>query len=189
MKNGIYIKILEFGVNHPDGFTYEEIEKSLHLNEWEKKIVNKFVDLALTTGRPSISSGSLGSYIPESENSLFFLIANESGAERFILTHIAFFNYIDYLELQAAKETSVSANRNAKTALWAVVFTALLSIATSYFFARWQVESPVTIDEKQYDRVIEHVGNNNSTSIMTVPENDKGISFFRSPQGARHHGH
>ena len=155
MKQNLYIRLLEFGLNQPNGFSHEELETHLNLNEWEKKIVNKFIELALNTGRPV--PGPTG-YIPDSENTIFVLISNDHpiGA-RFILSHNAFFSYLDYLELQSAKETSNSANRNAKLALWAVFFTTLISIVISFCLASWQIKSPVEMDEKQFKAVLECV--------------------------------
>jgi hypothetical protein len=162
MEQNLYIRLLEFGLSQPDGFSHAELEAHLNLNEWETKIVNKFVELALNTGRTSFARD--GSYIPDSGNTIFVLISNDHPVGgRFILSHNAFFSYLDYLELQSARETSKSANRNAKLALWAVCFTTLISIAVSISLAYWQVESPVSINDVQYKAMLECVEKDGSS--------------------------
>ncbi len=38
MKENIYIRVIKFGIEHPEGFNYDGIinDKQLKLNDWEK---------------------------------------------------------------------------------------------------------------------------------------------------------
>ncbi len=96
-------------------------------------------------------------------DSMFLVIEKNRDLERienhkFILKYDAYFNYIDYLELQAAKKSSIEANKNAKYALWAVVFTTLVSIILTIF----QIKAPVEIDHQQLNEIITSIQSNNS---------------------------
>lgn len=96
-------------------------------------------------------------------DSIFIVIEKDKDLEKienhkFVLKYDAYFNYIDYLELQAAKQASIEASKNAKYALWAVAFTTLVSIILTII----QILAPVEIDNDQLNKIITQIHNNSS---------------------------
>ncbi|MEX2514954.1 MAG: hypothetical protein WD335_02370 [Candidatus Paceibacterota bacterium] len=55
IEENIFLRAIEFGMRHPEGFTYMEIIKSLNLkeesNEWKKKIIGKYLHSAYLNAR------------------------------------------------------------------------------------------------------------------------------------------
>lgn len=164
----LYIKILEFGHARIEGFTYNEIIESLQIiqDSWEDKIIKSYIFNALHSGEIidfiSPNSGH-NSAIRPTMDSIFIVIEKGKDIEKnenhkLVLKYDAYFNYIDYLELQAAKQSSVEANKNAKYALWAVAFTTLVSIILTII----QILAPVEIDNHQFNEIITSIHTNNS---------------------------
>ncbi|MFA5985886.1 MAG: hypothetical protein WC819_00885 [Parcubacteria group bacterium] len=142
-EKNLYIRISEFGYKNPDGFTQEELEKNLDLNDWEKKIVNKQISDTLNGGQfVHTDREGHGGMLPV-RNTMFLNIEND----KFILNHDAFFNYIDYREFREALRSSKTAKN---MALFAIVISSVLALASILI----QLFGSVTLDNVQFKKIL-----------------------------------
>ena len=149
MKENIYIRVIKFGIEHPEGFNYEKIinDKQLDLNDWEKNIVDGYLDrayknkesLTINSGYPNLETlflavGKIGKYAGEYTDD----------KTKFIINLDSQFKYIDYLELKEARETATKAHRIAMSA----IIISVISIATMLIIIQ-----TVKIDQQQYNEI------------------------------------
>ena len=144
MKENIYIRIIKFGIEHPEGFNYEEIinDKQLKLNDWEKNIVNQYLNSAYENGQGTPRGHIIGL------ETLFLAVERIGGYKedgtKFIINLDSQFKYIDYLELKEARETASKAH---KIAMGAIIIS-ILSIIAMLF-----ITQTVKIDQQQYNEI------------------------------------
>jgi len=159
MKNkDIYIKILEFGINRIKGFNYDEVigDKRLkYLKSWEIEIIDKYFFNAHRNKHNNAMRK------PADLETMFVLIQNDnsgykSKTMKYTLNLDSRFKYIDYIELKEARETANKANKHANYALVAVIITTITSLVISYYLTNWQINSPVEINEKQFNVFLEY---------------------------------
>ncbi len=143
MKENIYIRVIKFGIEHPEGFNYDKIikDKQLKLNDWEENIVDKYLNKACKNEQKYVSG------FPNFET-LFLAVEiigeYKDDRTKFIINLDSQFKYIDYLELKEARETAVKAQ---KFALGAI----LISIAS--IIAMLFIIQTVKIDQQQYNEI------------------------------------
>jgi len=141
MKENIYIRVIKFGIEHPEGFNYEKIinDKQLELNDWEKNIVDKYLDRAFKNEQ----SLTINSNYPNLET-LFLVVEKTTDYKddktKFIINLDSQFKYIDYLELKEARET---ASRAHKIAMGAIIISVISII----------IIQTVKIDQQQYNEI------------------------------------
>lgn len=138
----LYIKVAEFGVTHPDGFSQAELEDKLDLNEWEVKVVGEYFRNALMNGL----------YLGSEQRTLtaldtIFLVVERGDSAKFILKFDAYFNYIDYLEYGEALNSSKTAR---KLAFIALAVSSLLALASILI----QLYGSVRMDQSQLDYIM-----------------------------------
>ncbi len=46
LEDSIFLRAIDFGLGHPDGFTFEQVTKGLELEGWEAKIVNEYLEVS-----------------------------------------------------------------------------------------------------------------------------------------------
>jgi len=143
MKENIYIRVIKFGIEHPEGFNYDSIinDKRLKLNDWERNIVDKYLDKACKNEQRYASG------FPNFETP--FLAVRKIGEykddrTKFIINLDSQFKYIDYLELKEARETATKAHRIAMSA----IIISLISIIVMSFIIQ-----TVKIDQRQYNEI------------------------------------
>ena len=145
MKENIYIRIIKFGIEHPEGFNYDGIinDKQLKLNDWEKNIVDKYLERAFKNEQ----SLTINSNYPNLET-LFLAVKktteHKDDSSKFIINLDSQFKYIDYLELKEARETAVKAQR---FALGAILISVVSIIAMLFII------QTVKIDQQQYNEI------------------------------------
>ena len=148
----IFLKIIEFGLNRPDGFTYEEIMEELRLDGWEKDITGEYLRCAFKNAYYMRNVG-------ESANieTPFFVVKLrgshfESGDAKYIISFDAHFKYIDYQELKFARENAEHAKtfslRAIKLSCIAIVIS-LISMFVPFIIALF-MNQVVKIDEGQF---------------------------------------
>lgn len=156
MNKNLYIKILEFGENNPDGFTYNDLvnNKILSFSEPEKKIIDKHFRIAFKNAEKERSN------LPEFTNNtetIFMLIGwtggNYNENNNYTIGYDAYFNYVDYLELQEARKNAETAKRDAKISIYIAVWALVVSI----IFSIIQIIKPVEIDQRQINDVLEKI--------------------------------
>ena len=145
MKENIYIRVIKFGIEHPEGFNYDGIinDKQLKLNDWEKNIVDKYLERAFKNEQ----SLTINSNYPNLET-LFLAVKktteHKDDSSKFIINLDSQFKYIDYLELKEARETAVKAQR---FALGAILISVVSIIAMLFII------QTVKIDQQQYNEI------------------------------------
>lgn len=119
------IRVIEWGLNHPDGFGVAEIldDTVLSLNPQEKDIIRTYLQIAYKNSYTMTVTGSG----PVSSESLF-LILHRFGTDylnegnKYVISLDAHFSFIDYQELKFARQ-------NAKEAKSLSVLAILISAA------------------------------------------------------------
>lgn len=168
IKN-LYIKILEFGEERFDGFSYKDLinDKSLNLDEKEKLIIDKHFEIAFKN-REKVMMGF--SDATNNTETIFMLSQWKGGRyneeSKYILGYNAYFNYIDYLELQEARSNAETAKRDARISIYIATITLLVSIAFSFA----QIVKPVKIDQKQINDVLEKIKYNSLSPKDLIKE-------------------
>ena len=144
MKENIYIRVIKFGIEHPEGFSYDSIinDKRLELNNWEKNIVDGYFKSAYENEEWTSRGHIIGL-------ETLFLAVNKIGGykddkTKFIINLDSQFKYIDYLELKEARETATKAHKIAMSA----IIISLISIIAMLFIIQ-----TVKIDQQQYDEI------------------------------------
>jgi len=152
IKKNLYIKIMEFGDKHQQGFIYQDLKDALELEPWEDKIVQEYMNNAIKNGkgRPHWNGiiGSGGFIEPDIET-IFFVIDMMGGINdsKFVIKYDAYFSYINYLELQEMKKSSKWAMRTAVVSIFIGIIGAIVSIC----FAWRQMSSLITIKQEQLE--------------------------------------
>lgn len=86
----------------------------------------------------------------------FQVLKNKGSADHetdFILSYEAAFNYLDFLELQQARENARDAHRSSTAAIWIAIASMIISGVLSV----WQIYSSVYLNKEQYDNLIEKI--------------------------------
>lgn len=136
-EDSIHLRAVKYGYEHPNGFSYKSIAHhySKRLAEWE--VVKEFLHVARNN-----KDAGLNHITP------FVLLQRNGSAiddSVFVLSYEAFFNYLDYLELQQARKSAKDANFYARIAIG----IATLAFVMSALFSIWQINHPIKIDENQ----------------------------------------
>ncbi len=130
-ENNLYIRVMKFWEEHPEWFTFRQLQSELNFTSNERKIIEEYISNALMSWR----NLWWNMWTQPVYDSIFVLVdRNDNSTENalIILKYDAYFNYIDYLELQKAIENSREANEHAKwaknLALWAIWFAIITGI-------------------------------------------------------------
>ena len=111
----LYIRLLEYGNKNSSGFKFDEIidSKTLKLKEWERVIIEKYLNYAYTNCQ---MAGKLNQTSIETP---FLVIqpGDNSKTSKYVINFDYRGKYIDYLELKEARENSKQANKNANFAI------------------------------------------------------------------------
>ena len=139
-ENNLYLRILKFWEEHTEWFTYKQIKERLKLQDWENQIIEEYLINALKNSK-YYDTIYWGNY----KDSVFFMIEceipqfsshsleHDIDRAKFIIKYDAYFNYIDYLELQKAIENSKEANNHAKNAKRLALISIWIAIITWAF--------------------------------------------------------
>jgi len=129
LEKNLYLRITEYGVKHPKGFSCDKIlrNKTLNLKKDEKSVVEKYLHSAHVNARETKTMARSGN-----SETPFLLIGNPSGhmysdeTNKYTLSFDAHFKYVDYLELKFAREHATQAKT---LSLWAIkVATVTLAV-------------------------------------------------------------
>lgn len=145
----VYLRMIEYGRGRPDGFSPEEIEDAFSKNISEQTLVCKLLEDAWKNSRNPISHPTP------------FVLFQDTAAINFrdckyALSYEANFNYLDYLELEQARKNADDAH---KTAIRAIVVSIVLTIISGVF-SFWQIVSPITFNEQQYESLLKAIYKN-----------------------------
>jgi hypothetical protein len=136
-EDNLYLKVLEFWVYHPKWFTYTELSTKVDLQNWEDTVIKRYLYNAVLNNHENnkvlhetiflkINIDTIKGFLwitqvtilDTSEESR---ISETILSSHFILKYDAYFNYIDYLELQKAIKNSKEASSHARLAMYIAV--------------------------------------------------------------------
>lgn len=135
----IYIKILEFGINRTEGFTYDEIINTKELKKlknWEKIIIGKYLNNAYLNHFHNAKN------IAAILETMFIIIGCDKKQKingykdkntKYILNYNSRFKYIDYEGLEEARKLAKRANIIAIIAIAFTFFVTLVQLILTFF--------------------------------------------------------
>jgi len=145
IEDSIHLRAVRYGAERPNGFSYTDIQHHYSKRSAEWEVVKVF----LLAAKKNKESG-LNITTP------FQVLNNRGSADEntdFILSYEAAFNYIDFLELQQARQMSTDAHRSSTNAIKIAIATMVISS----LLAIWQIFSPVVLDRSQYEHLIQTI--------------------------------
>lgn len=162
MEKHLYIKVSEFNYAHPEWFSPNELSASINFSNWEIKILKQHFSNAFHSSRNTAIS---------TLETIFFVVEPRSAMQdwdainnsKFTLKSEAFFNYLDYLELQEARKISQQAIRSSAEATqlaqksifyakWALILSIVFSICW-IIVQIWSTYQPTEINDNQFSEV------------------------------------
>lgn len=157
LEKNIYLRMIEFGINKPDGFMYKEIFESIKPNNWEHAILDKYLYEAYLNARNRRISNA-GATI---ETPFFVIQIGNSDhhlheSYKYIISYDAHFKYLDYQELKFARENAKEAKTLAVKAIWISLAAILVSALIPLLIASYMTQS-IQIDEKQVESILQKI--------------------------------
>jgi hypothetical protein len=150
-KESLYIRVIEFALESPDGFTYSDIIESteLSLTPWEVYVIDRFFYNA--NQRNHHNNNTIG-------ETIFLQISDtpnpeyKSKTHKYILTFESEFTFIDYLELKFARENAKEAQRFSRKAIRFSVIAIIVSALVPFIVA-WIVTQNIKVDNTQFQEI------------------------------------
>jgi hypothetical protein len=146
-EENLYLRVLKFWETYPKGFSYNLLKRVVRPNEWENDIIKRYLYNAVLNNNSwnkvlhetIFIEARINSSIPNPLGDSFIsmpletlseeqIINNAIWENEFILKYDAYFNYIDYLELQKAIENSKEASSQAKLAMYIAISLWIIQI-------------------------------------------------------------
>ena len=162
LEDSIYLRVIDFGLGYPDGFTFNQVMEGLKLEGWEQKTIEEYFYNAYSNdnGKRGVNPGG-------SMETPFFLIKRGGGnyqddTYRYIVSYDANFKFIDYHELKFARENAKEAKYLATIAIAVSVGAVLVSIVMPVIVAQMLTQT-VKIDQTQLDFLHESLSNATSS--------------------------
>ncbi len=155
-KKNIHIKILEFGINRTEGFTYDEIinaKELKKLKDSEKIIIGKYLNNAY------LNHFNNAQNIAVIFETMFIVVGCDKDYKKYgykdkntkyILNYDSHFKYIDYKKLEETREMAKNATKGAKRAMYFAITTIIISIILTFL----QIISPIEIEEEQINKIV-----------------------------------
>ncbi|MFA6285158.1 MAG: hypothetical protein WC643_01350 [Parcubacteria group bacterium] len=134
-EDSIHLRAVKYGYLHPNGFSYKGIAHHYSKRSAEWEVVKEFLHVARNN-----KDAGLNHITP------FVLLQRNGSAiddSIFVLSYEAFFNYLDYLELQQARKSAKDANFYARIAIG----IAALAFIMSALLSLWQINHPIKINK------------------------------------------
>lgn len=146
-----YIRVIEYGMKEPDGFTYNEVVNSseLNLNNREKEIIKKYFNNAyINSYRDESKSRSGGT-------ETLFLVVNRSGtafdqdSNKYVINIDSYFKYLDYQELKLARQNARTARNLSLAAIGIAALSIIIAILVPIF-----IKQTVKLDTSQFEKIL-----------------------------------
>ena len=152
MENHFLIRVLEWASKKPEGFSVEELEEGVTLEDWQKEIIKNYMVIAVKNAQDKSQNE------PYNTETIFFVVKEElrdpfdvipGNEARYILSTNALFHYIDYTELQFARKTAKEAR---DIAVGAVYISIILSLFAPLIVSHLIIQS-VEIERFQFEQI------------------------------------
>lgn len=157
LEDSIHLRAIKYGRQYPNGFMYADIEHHYSRRREEWQIVKKFLHDAWNNYDQGISQITPFVLLEKMGN----LSADNS---KYTLSYEAYFNYLDYEELQQARYNAREAQRSSTIAICIAIMSMIISGALSL----WQINNPVSLDQDQYQAF-----------MRSIHDNQRGYCHFR----------
>lgn len=144
IENSIYLRVIDYGLEFPEGFTYDQIIDGLKLEGWERKIINEYLETAYKNYNTSGVKGNAETpfLLAQIGPSISFM----HPAHEYIVSYDASFKFIDYHELRFARENAREARSLSIKAVIISVIAVLVSVIIPILIAQFMAQT-VKIDE------------------------------------------
>jgi hypothetical protein len=148
LEDNIFLRVIDYGLEYPDGFTYDQLVRDLKLEGWELETVKEHFYIASRN-----YENVRGLHESANTETLFFVIKRGGSVFtddnwKYIISFDANFKFIDYHELKFARENAKEAKRLAVIAIAVSVGAALTSIVMPVLVAQWFTQT-VKLDSSQ----------------------------------------
>lgn len=150
LKNNLFLEAISWGLTKPNGFTYVEFNQKFKLEDSKKEIFDAYFKQAHKNHEAMQGLNNT------TADTIFLHLGplrgfNEATAH-YIINYGAQFNYIDYLELQSAKENAREARKYSIIAIWISGFALIAAVLVPYLIAEFvtqdvRIESGLTDKE------------------------------------------
>lgn len=156
-EENFFIRIIEYGIEHPNGFTYDEIINGapLNLKDWEKEIIKKYFNNAYINSRRDESKDRSGP-----AETPFLLVDRRVGGDyanslnKYVINFDSYFKYLDYQELKFARENAKTARNLSLYAIGIATFSIIVAILVPII-----IKQTVKIEVKQFDQILSAIKN------------------------------
>jgi hypothetical protein len=164
LEDSIYLRVIDFGLGYPDGFTFRQAIEGLKLEGWEQKTIEEYFYNAYSNDNSKRGVNPGGSM-----ETPFFLIQRGGGnyqddTYRYIISYDANFKFIDYYELKFARANAKEARTLATIAIAVSVGAVLVSIFMPIFVAQWFTQN-VRLDDDQLKSLERTYGSSTTTVV------------------------
>lgn len=165
LDDSLFLRVIDYGLGYPNGFTYAQVMEGLKLEGWEQKTIEEYFYNAYSNDNAKRGVNQGGSM-----ETPFFLIKRGGGnyqddTYRYIVSYDANFKFIDYHELKFARENAKEARTLAAVAIAVSVGAALISLLMPVFVALWFTQN-VRLDDDQI-QTLKGMSDNTTTPIST----------------------
>jgi len=145
LEKNFYIKVVEFGLKKPDGFSDGDIidNKALELKDWEKEILRRYLENAKVNYKQTGTFGKSGH-----SETLFSVIKNDKDGFKYSITFDTYFKYYDYLELKFARENAESAKKLATWALGLSIISIIVAVSIPFL-----ITQTIKLNSNQFNEI------------------------------------
>ncbi|HYD93349.1 MAG TPA: hypothetical protein VEB18_02750 [Candidatus Paceibacterota bacterium] len=163
LEDSIFLRVIDYGLGYPEGFTYPQLVSGLKLKGWETKIVNEYLETAYKNAYNAKITGQRGN----AETPFFIVEQGDGGGfmhehHKYIVGFDAHFKFIDYHELKSARENAKEAKKLAVIAIAVSVLAAFISAVAPIVVAQVLTQT-VKLDPAQIETI--------QNSINDIPHN------------------
>jgi hypothetical protein len=178
-KHNFYIKILEYGKDHLEGFNYSEIKEGLKEKLERELQKEEIVILEKYLRRANENERGIDNIFRET---MFISLRDDRFSEfnqnnvKYIINFEAFSKYIDYIELKEARKYSRESLKYAEKSLrkaeeslkyagkslkiskiiiWISIGSFIISAIVSIYFSAIQIKTPIEINKEQFNQMLE----------------------------------
>jgi hypothetical protein len=165
LEDSIFLRVIDYGLGYPDGFTFKQLMEDLKLEGWEQKTIEEYFYNAYSNDNSKRGVNPGGSM-----ETPFFLIKRGGGnyqddAYRYIISYDASFKFIDYHELKFARENAKEAKDLSIKAIAVSLGAAILSAWIPIAISMWSTQT-VKLDEAQLGSLQSALGTSTSDVVV-----------------------
>jgi len=152
LDKSIFLRMIEFGIDKPNGFTFKEINNAIEPSGWEYLILEKYLHEAyLNALNRRVANAAATIETP------FFVI--QSGGNdylsdnyKYIISYDSHFKYLDYQELKFARQNAKEARILSERAIRISIGAIIVSVFIPFVIAVFMTQS-VKVEQEQINSI------------------------------------